>query len=216
MVVVCVLTTNTHQCFFSAEAKHEPRLPRPELHETHRRPIREWRPGSRLRPAFPHLPTHARTHRHTRAEAHRSNSRVSERSSVAAVRGSSPSSSSLPVSSDKCPLDALDGLLVPLDRPFPKYSEPLSIIPGILACVRLFGASMSVRMKRPPLFAAPPEYGAVTRLSACSRASRRNGATRMTAASRRRLKEAVFTLMEAFHTEAAGTNPHGGRTCTVR
>lgn len=43
----------------------------------------------------------------------------------------SPCSSSLPLSSEKCPFDALDGLLVPFERPFPKYSEPLSIIPGI-------------------------------------------------------------------------------------
>lgn len=45
----------------------------------------------------------------------------------------SPCSSSLPLSSEKCPLEAVDGLLVPLERPFPKYSEPLSIIPGISA-----------------------------------------------------------------------------------
>jgi hypothetical protein len=33
--------------------------------------------------------------------------------------------------SEKCPLDAFDGLFAPLERPFPRYSEPLSIMPGI-------------------------------------------------------------------------------------
>lgn len=49
------------------------------------------------------------------------------------VAGGPPCSSSLALSSVKCPLDAFDGLLVPLERALPKYSEPLSIMPGILA-----------------------------------------------------------------------------------
>lgn len=44
-----------------------------------------------------------------------------------------PCSSSLPLSSEKCPFEAFDGLFVPFERPFPRYSDPLSIIPGIIA-----------------------------------------------------------------------------------